>query len=234
MEGIAEIKDIKDIKDMSDALLEKLTAVMNRDCQPGKYSLVDIRDKYAKNTDVLYIIENGEPVYFLLLDRFPKHKSVYIHDVCVSMGARGRGLFKASLGFLKAYYAARGFTNFTLDASDSTKEAGLDQKARLRIFGSAGFDINTETGYFTADGGYEIMKTRVQLDDGSVVSILGRADADYVVMDDTGKQYTVGIKRVEKCYDGAANQISCPMIMRIPVVGGTRSRGRRKTRKQIK
>ena len=229
------MEEIKDIKDMSDALLEKLTTVLNRDCQPGKYSLVEIRDKYAKNTDRLYIIENGEPVYFLLLDRFPKHKSVYLHDVCVSMGARGRGLFKASLGFLKTYYAARGFTNFTLDASDSTKEAGLDQKARLRIFGSAGFDINTETGYFTEDGGYKIMKTRVQLDDGSVVTMLGRSGADYVVMDDDrGKQYTVGIKRVEKCYDGAANQISCPMIMRIPVVGKGKGRGRRKTRKKIK
>ena len=230
-----DIKDIKDIKDMSDALLEKLTAVLNRDCQPGKYSLIEIRDKYAKNTDMLYIIENGEPVYFLLLDRFPKHKSVYIHDVCVSMGARGRGLFKASLGFLKTYYATRGFTNFTLDASDSTKEVGLDQKARLHIFGSAGFHINTETGYFTEDGNYEIMKTRVQLDDGSVVTMLGRSGADYVVVDDDGgKHYTVGIKRVEKCYDGAANQISCPMIMRIPVVGKGKGRGRRKTRKQIK
>ena len=182
--------------------------------------------------DVFYIFENGEPVYFLLLDRFPKHKSVYIHDVCASMRARGRGLFKASLVFLKAYYAKLGFRHFTLDASDSVKEAGLDQKARLRIFSRAGFDINTETGYYTADGAYEIVPTTVLLSNGETGTILSRAGDDYRVASEK-KEYTVSINQIEKCFDGEANQISCPMIMMIPTGGGrSRSKSRNRSRRQ--
>jgi hypothetical protein len=221
-----EIYNIKDIKEIPDIILQKLSDVGDRDCQPGKFSLIEIRDKYSKNTDILYVIEKEEPVYFLLLDRFPKHKSVYIHDVCVSMQARGRRLFKRSLGFLKTYYAKQGFTHFTLDASDSTKEAGLDQKARLRIFSGAGFDINTETGYYTADGAYEIVPTTVLLSNGETGTVLGRAGDDYSVTYE-GKQHTVPINQIEKCYDGAANQISCPMIMMLPSTGG---RSRRRSR----
>jgi len=226
--------EIYNIKTVPDAILEKLTTLMNRDCQPGQFSLVEIRDKYSKNTDVLYIIENGEPVYFLLLDRFPKHKSVYIHDVCVSKTARGQGLFKRSLGFLKTYYTERGFTHFTLDASDSIKEAGLDQKARLRIFSGAGFHINTETGYYTADGGYEIVATTVLLSNGETATILGRVGDEYRVASGSSgekKQYTVSINQIEKCFDGADNQISCPMIMMLPVTGG-KSRSRRRNKRQ--
>ena len=222
--------EIYNIKAVPDAILEKLTTLMNRDCQPGKFSLIELRDKYSKNTDVLYIIENDEPVYFLLLDRFPKHKSVYIHDVCVSKTARGQGLFKRSLGFLKTYYMERGFTHFTLDASDSTKEAGLDQKARLRIFSGAGFHINTETGYYTADGGYEIVPTTVLLSNGETATLFGRVGDDYRVSSGAS-EYTVSINQIEKCYDGADNQISCPMIMMLPVTGG-KSRSKRRSKRQ--
>jgi hypothetical protein len=226
--------EIYNIKRVPDAILEKLTTLMNRDCQPGKFSLVEIRDKYSKNTDVLYIIENGEPVYFLLLDHFPKHKSVYIHDVCVSKTARGQGLFKRSLGFLKTYYTERGFTHFTLDASDSTKEAGLDQKARLRIFSCAGFHINTETGYYTADGGYEIVATTVLLSNGETATILGRVGDEYRVASASASgeknQYTVSINQIEKCFDGADNQISCPMIMMLPTAAGGKSKSRRRNK----
>jgi hypothetical protein len=68
-----------------------------------------------------------------------------------------------------------------LDASDSTKEAGLDQKARLRIFSGAGFHINTETGYYTADGGYEIVATTVLLSNGETGTILGRVGMNIVL-----------------------------------------------------
>jgi len=225
--------EIYNIKPVPDTILEKLTTLMNRDCQPGKFSLVEIRDKYSKNTDVLYIIENEEPVYFLLLDRFPKHKSVYIHDVCVSKRARGRGLFKASLVFLKAYYAKRGFKYFTLDASDSIKEVGLDQKARLRIFSGAGFDINTETGYYTADGAYEIVPTTVLLSNGETGTILGRMGDDYrIASASEKKEYMVSINQIEKCFDGAANQISCPMIMMLPTGGGRSRRSKNRSRSQ--
>jgi hypothetical protein len=74
--------------------VNKLDVMMNRDCQAGQFSLIDIRDKYSQNTDILYIIKGGEPVYFLLLDIFPKHKNVYIHDVCVNKLHRGKGIFK--------------------------------------------------------------------------------------------------------------------------------------------
>jgi len=231
--NINNIEHIKNIKRVSDAILEKLTTLVNRDCQPGKFSLVEIRDKYAKNMDIFYIFENEEPVYFLLLDRFPKHKTVYIHDVCVSKRARGQGLFKRSLGFLKAYYAKRGFTYFTLDASDSVKEAGLDQKARIRIFSGAGFDINTETGYYTAKGAYEIVPTTVLLSNGETGTILGRMDDDYRFASSQKKEYMISINQIEKCFDGSEKQISCPMIMLLSTEGGKNRRHTLKKRLKV-
>jgi hypothetical protein len=120
-----------------------------------------------------------------------------------------------------------------LDASDSTKEAGLDQKARLRIFSGAGFDINTETGYYTAEGAYEIVPTTVLLSNGETGTVLGRAGDDYSVTYE-GKQHTVPINQIEKCYDGAANQISCPMIMMLPSTGGRSRRRSRRSKSKSK
>jgi hypothetical protein len=54
--------EIDDIKEVSDEILRILDKLMNRDCQPGKFSLLKIK-QLAKNTDILYIIEN-DPVYF--------------------------------------------------------------------------------------------------------------------------------------------------------------------------
>ena len=48
--------EIKDIKDIPDSILNKFNTLMNKDCQPGKYSLVDIKE-IAKNTDILYLFE---------------------------------------------------------------------------------------------------------------------------------------------------------------------------------
>jgi hypothetical protein len=206
--------EIHDIKEVSDEVLYILDKLMNRDCQPGKFSLVKIK-QLAKNTDILYIIEE-DPVYFLLLDRFDKHKTVYIHDVCASKKHRGRGVFKESIAFLKKYYSKKGFKNFTLDASDSTKEVGLNQKARIHIFHSSGFDINTETGLFNKDGDYTIMKTVVLLDNGETVEIQKKTGDKYSVKNKSGKEYSITIEQIEKCFDSDGNQISCPMIMKIP------------------
>ena len=206
--------EIHDIKEVSDEVLRILDKLMNRDCQPGKFSLLKIK-QLAKNTDILYIIEE-DPVYFLLLDRFDKHKTVYIHDVCASKKHRGRGVFKQSIEFLKKYYSKKGFKNFTLDASDSTKEAGLNQKARIHIFHSSGFDINTETGLFNKSGEYSIIKTIVLLDNGETVEIQKKTGDKYSVKNKSGKEYSVTIEQIEKCFDSDGNQISCPMIMKIP------------------
>lgn len=54
-----EIYNIKDVPDII------LTELMNTDCQPGKFSLIDIRDKYSKNTDILF--EDKTPIKFLYL-----------------------------------------------------------------------------------------------------------------------------------------------------------------------
>jgi hypothetical protein len=148
---------IKNIKDVSDEILDILNNMMNRNCQVGKFSLRNIRDIYSTSTDILYVLENTEPVYFLLLDVFTKHKTVYIHDVCIGKKYRGKGLFKKSLATITKYYNTMGFISLTLDASDSIKEEGLNQKARIHIFHSAGFSINLETGYFTESGDYEII-----------------------------------------------------------------------------
>ena len=203
--------EIHNIKDIPDNILNKLDIVLNKDCQPGKYSLIKIREM-AKNTDILYLFEKDTPVYFLLLDLFPKHKNIYIHDVCVNKLHRGKSLFKKSLPFLKKHYSKKGFNNFTLDASDS-KEEGLNQKIRIHIFHSAGFDINTETGYFTKTGDYKIINTIVLLDNNEIVEIQKQRGNKYYVENNKGAQYYIDINQIEKCFDAESNQISCPMIM---------------------
>ena len=219
--------EIHDIKEVSDKVLLILDKMMRRDCQHGKFSLVKIKE-LAKNTDILYIIENEVPIYFLLLDRFDKHKTVYLHDVCASKKHRGRGVFKESITFLKKYYSKKGFKSFTLDASDSTKEAGLNQKARIHIFHSAGFDINTETGLFNKAGDYSIIKTVVLLDNGETVEIQKKTGDKYSVKNKSGKEYSVTIEQIERCFDSDGKQISCPMIMKIPKAR------KRKTSKKVK
>ena len=215
--------DIQSIKDLPDDILHSLDILAETDCQPGKYSLIELR-KIAKNMDVLYLFEKGEPIYFLLLDLFNKHKMIYIHDVCVNKLHRGKSLFKSSLSFLKMYYHKKGFRKFTLDASDSTKEEGLNQKARIHIFHSAGFDINRETGYFTDSGDYILMNTKVLLDNGEIAEIQGKAGLEYTVKNMAGSTYIVKINQIEKCLDADSNPISCPMIIEV-------NGGRRKTRK---
>ena len=215
---------IAPIKSVPDDILQALNTMMNSDCEPGKFSLIELRNTYSKNTDILYLIEDGAPVYFLLLDLFPTHKTVYIHDVCAGIKSRGKGIFKRSLNYLKGHYGRLGFLTLTLDASDSLAEAGLDQKARIRIFGGAGFHINTETGYFKMDGDWAVMKTTVLLDDGTTAEIQERSDAGYVVSSGAASAETrvIGINQIEKCFDAESNQISCPMIMAIPKNGGRR------------
>jgi hypothetical protein len=216
--------EIKNIKDIPDTILNSLDILTNNDCQPGKYSLVEVREM-AKNTDVLYLLEKDKPVYFLLLDLFPKHKMIYIHDVCVSKLHRGKKLFKKSLTFLKKYYFKKGYNHFTLDASDSTKEEGLNQKARIHIFHSAGFDINTETGYFTASGDYKLIKTTVLLDNGETVEIHKKEGDKYYGKDN---DRPIKISQIEKCLNSELKQISCPMIMYFSLTGGKKTRKRYK------
>ena len=224
--------EIHNIKEIPNDILNRLNELMNTDCQPGKFSLIDIRDKYSKNTDVLYLFEKDTPVYFLLLDLFVKHKTVYIHDVCVNKLHRGKSLFKKSLAFLKEYYLKEPYTHFTLDASYSVKEEGLNQKVRIHIFHSAGFDINTETGYFTESGDYNIIKTRVLLDNKEVAEIQKKEGDKYIVKNNKGELYSINIHQIEHCLDADSNQISCPMIMDIGTKGGRRKRSKRRTLKR--
>jgi GNAT superfamily N-acetyltransferase len=225
--------EIHNIKDTSDNILKQMDKLANKDCQPGDFSLIELREM-VKNTDVLYLLDEGRPIFFLLLDIFTKQKMLYIHDVCVSKSHRGKGLFKKSLPFLKEHYLAKGYTKFTLDASDSTKEEGLDQKARIHIFHSAGFDINTETGYFTGED-YKIMKTKVLLDNKDVAEIQGKKGDVYYVENKKGDKYEINIERIEKCLDAKLNPISCPMIMYLSSNGGKRkTRKARVTRKKFR
>jgi hypothetical protein len=215
---------IKNIKDVSDEILDILNNMMNRNCQVGKFSLRNIRDIYSTSTDILYVLENTEPVYFLLLDVFTKHKTVYIHDVCIGKKYRGKGLFKKSLASITKYYNKKGFTSLTLDASDSTKEEGLNQKARIHIFHSAGFSINLETGYFTESGDYEIIETTVGLDDGQIVTLKSKTGKSYKAIDKDGNPLTIDISQIANCFDGDSKQISCPMIMNMTKNGGRQTR----------
>jgi hypothetical protein len=217
--------EIHNIKDVSDTILNSLDILGNKDCQPGKYSLIEIREM-AKNTDILYLLEKDKPIFFLLLDLFTKHKMIYIHDVCLSKLHRGKGVFKKSLAFLKKHYLKKGFSKFTLDASDSTKEEGLNQKARIHIFHSAGFDINTETGYFTSSGDYKVIKTMLLLDNNETVEVQKKEGDKYKVKNDNGKEYIVSINEIDRCLDSELNPISCPMIMHVNT--------RKKTRKNNK
>jgi len=208
------------LKEVSDEILDKLTRLMNSDCQPGQYSLKEL-SKLIPDTDILYLLEGDEPIYFLLLDKFLKHKTIYIHDVCVSKSQRGKGTFKKSLAFLKDYYSKKGFTSFTLDASDSTNEEGLDQRARIHIFNSAGFHINPETGIYKKNGDYQLIKTIVKLESGEQDEIQGLNGDKYI-----GNKREFTIDEIDNCYDSESNQISCPMKMNI-------SNGRRRHTKKI-
>jgi len=223
--------EIHPIKSIPDAILTSLYTLMNSDCQPGKYSLIEVK-QLSKNTDVLYLFEKDTPVYFLLLDLFPNHKNVYIHDVCVNTAHRGKSLFKQSIPFLKEQYGKQGFTSLTLDASDSTKETGLNQKARIAIFHKAGFDVNTETGYFTASGDYEVIKTTVVLDNGDIVEIQKKEGEHYHVKNKEGNESIIKIHQIKQCLDSHLNPLpACPMILPISFHGGKRTRLNRKSRK---
>lgn len=223
---------IKSIKDISDDILNSLDILVNKDCQPGKYSLIKIKEM-SKNTDILYLVEKDKPIYFLLLDLYTKHKMVYIHDICISKLHRGKKLFKKSLKFLKQYYMKKGFTSFTLDASDSTKEEGFNQKARLHIFHSAGFDVNTETGYFTKSGKYKVIKTKLVLDNDETVEIQKKEGGQYHVKNKEGKEYVININQIEKCLDSELNQISCPMIMDLSLPDKKKNTQKKSKKKNI-
>lgn len=229
--------EIHPIKSIPDAILISLTTLMNRDCQPGKYSLIEVKQMY-KNTEVLYLFEKDIPVYFLLLDLFPIHKTVYIHDVCVNRLYRGKSLFKQSIPLLKEYYGKQGFTSLTLDASDSTKEEGLDQKARIAIFHKAGFDINTETGYFTASGDYKVIKTIIKLDNDDIVEIQKKEDIHYHVKNMDGVKSVINIYQIKQCLDSELHPLpACPMILQLSFHGGKYTRvniNSRKNRKRMK
>jgi hypothetical protein len=221
--------EIHNIKDVSDRILDDLTTVMNRDCQVGKFTLKELRDNYSKHTDICYLFVNGEPVYFLLLDVFPKQKIIYIHDVCKSKAQEIKGIFKSSLVFLTSHYSKKGFKKFTLDASDSTKESGLNQKARIHIFSKAGFVISPETGIFNESGDYKIINTIVSLTSGEKVTIQSKnkiSQETYNVKTDTNAIKQISQTEIVNCYDDNSNQISCPMMMDIP-----KSTSKRKTRK---
>lgn len=223
---------IQDIKSVSDEILKELTDLMNKDCQPGKFTLSEVRDKFAKTMDILYIQDGKSYIHFMLIDVFNKHKTVYLHDVCVSTHYRGQGIFKKSLLYLSKYYQKKGFHTITLDASDSTKEAGLDQKARIAIFARAGFTINPKTEVWDEKGEFNILDTKVLLDSGESVTILNkRKDGKYSVRPTDSKETvsTIDISDIKKCYGLNDEYVSCPMIQTIPSNSGGK---KRKTRKQ--
>lgn len=216
---------IKDIKVVSDTDLIELTKLMNKDCQPGKYSLIELRDTFAKTMDILYIKDDDKFIHFMLLDIFPKHKSVYIHDVCVAKSHRGQGIFKSALAFLKTHYKKKGIETFRLDASDSTKEKGLDQKARIAIFTKAGFHINPKTDVWNDKGEFDIVATKVKLESGNTVEIIKpEKDNQYTVKNTDGTTSIVAGTDIKRCYGLDGKYISCPMILNL--------KSKRKTRKR--
>ena len=223
---------IQDIKTVSDEILKELTVIMNRDCQPGKFTLAEVRDRFAKTMDILYIKEGKTYIHFMLIDIFNKHKTVYLHDVCVSTVYRGQGIFKKALQYLSKYYQKKGFHTITLDASDSTKEAGLDQKARIAIFAKAGFRINPKTEAWDENGEFIILDTKVLLDSGKVVTILKNIkDTTYSVKYSNGIVSTVEIGEIKRCYGLNDEYVSCPMSQTILAKNGGKKRKTRKTRK---
>ncbi len=219
---------IQDIKSVSDEILKELTDLMNKDCQPGKYSLAEVRDKFAKNMDILYIKDDKTYIHFILIDIFSKHKTVYLHDVCVSMLYRGQGIFKKALQYLSRYYEKKGFHTVTLDASDSTKEEGLDQKARIAIFAKAGFHINPKTDAWSENGDFNVLDTKVLLDSGKVVEIKSFLKDNKYSVKGSGLS-TIDASEIKRCYGLNDEYVSCPMILNI----GSRNGGnKRKTKKR--
>lgn len=216
---------LKDIKVVSDTDLIELTKLMNKDCQAGKYSLMEVRDKFAKTMDILYIKDGDEFIHFMLLDIFPKHKMVYLHDVCVATSHRGQGIFKSALAYIKSQYKKKGIETFTLDASDSTREAGLDQKARIAIFTKAGFHINPKTDVWNEKGEFDMITTKVKLESGNTVEIMKpEKDNQYTVKNTDGTIGTIATTDIKRCYGLDGKYTSCPMILNL--------KSKRKTRKR--
>jgi len=223
---------IHDITTVSDEILKELTILMNRDCQPGKFTLAELRDRVAKPMDIVYIQDGKTYIHFMLIDVFPKHKTIYLHDVCVSTEYRGQGIFKKALHYISKHYQKKGFHTITLDASDSTKEAGLDQKARIAIFAKAGFRINPKTEAWNEKGEFTILDTKVLLDSGKVVTILKNIkDTSYSVKYSNGIVSIIDIGEITRCYGLNDDYVSCPMIQTILAKNGGKKRKTRKTRK---
>jgi len=207
---------IHSIQEIDDEVLKQLSTLLDKDCQPGKYSLIELRDLFKAKTDILYGKQNDILINVILIDVFPKHKSVYLHDVCVANSHRGQGIFNKGLQFLIKHYKTKGIKTITLDASDSTKEKGLNQKARIAIFSKSGFSINPTTDIWKENGEFDIVPTAVELNTGEVVEL---QDDSYTVKDKSQKEYTIRIDQIERC-KALGSYVSCPMKMNIPTNGG--------------
>ena len=212
--------EIQPIQDMDDIILKELSSILDKNCQPGKYSLIELRDLFKAKTDILYGKDNDKLINVILIDVFPKHKSVYLHDVCVAKSHRGQGMFNKALQFLIKHYKAKGIKTITLDASDSTKEKGLNQKARITIFSKSGFSINPKTDVWKENGEFDIVPTTVELNTGELVEIQGEAKGEsYTVKDKSQKEYTINIDQIERC-KALGSYVSCHMKMNIYINSG--------------
>lgn len=80
--------EIHNLKDVSDTILDEFTTVLNHDYQARKFTLKEIRDKYSNNTDICYLFDKNIPIYFLLLDVFPKQKMIYIYTMYAKVKLR--------------------------------------------------------------------------------------------------------------------------------------------------
>jgi hypothetical protein len=112
---------------------------------------------------------------------------------------------------------------------------GLNQKARIAIFHKAGFDINTETGYFTASGDYKVIKTIVVLDNGDIVEIQKKEGEHYHVKNMDGVKSVIDIHQIKQCLDSELHPLpACPMILQLSFHRGNHTRVNINSRKRRK
>jgi len=204
---------ITNINDIQDDILEKLDKNQS-DCWKiikNKNSSF-LRKKY--NYDVMYIIEKNKIIFSTFINVYKKHNYIYLNSVCTSKDHRGKGLFKNALKFMIDHYKKLGFSSIKLNA-DNEKKSGLNQKKRIEIFHSAGFEIDPEFEQWDNNNNYIIKPTIALLDNHEIVEFINEYNVKTYGIKDN--KYNITFDQVDKCYKKYDKLIEygCPMILRL-------------------
>jgi len=124
---------LKRLVDISDKLLKSFDALIV-ECDDATLSFKALQD-LDPDSLVLY---NSEVTFVLRINIYPKRKVAYLSDVCSSAKARGQGLFRSAIEYLKT--VDLGVTKLSLDASMNS--GTITQQKRIEIFSKLDFKVD--------------------------------------------------------------------------------------------